>query len=187
MLRLLAFPLFLALASCSSDARITQFAVEPQQASEKIPIPYTYVEMRAVSLPTYAEAEEIPILREDGSIRTSADVLWADTPERGITELLAANLSAISGAVVASEPWPLDALPQMRIEIRATRLLASEAGPLHFEGTWFAAPLGPRGRDLAQPFSIEIPFEGEGLPARAAAQSRAVDALARQIAKTLRR
>ncbi|MEO0912599.1 MAG: PqiC family protein [Pseudomonadota bacterium] len=185
-MRLLGFVL-ICLAACSTDGKIAQFTLVELPAGERVSIPYSSVELRSVSLPLYAEAEEIPVLVEDGSIRTTSEVLWADAPERAITTRLARNLAEATNATVAAEPWPLEGFPDARLEVRVERLIASNAGPLTFSGTWFVAALTSRGQDTSQPFAITVPFTGEGPAARAAAQSEATRQLALLIARGLGR
>ncbi len=186
-MRLEILALTAVLFGCSGESSIALYPLDQVPASTRISIPYQTVELRSVSLPLYAEAEEIPILVDDGSIRTNSDLLWADAPERAVTEQLVRSLAGITGAVVAAEPWPLEDFPTLRIEVRVNRLLASGTGPLEFTGTWFASARDRRGRDVTQPFEISVPFEGEGLAARTTAQSEATRQLAELIAKRLAR
>ncbi|QHQ36738.1 PqiC family protein [Algicella marina] len=177
--------LVLLLAACSSEGKIAQYTLDTIPEASRISIPYATVEIRTISLPLYAESEEIAVLAEDGSIRTNSEQLWADMPERSMTEQLAGILTEVSGATVAAEPWPFESYPEARIDVRVRRLLADEDGPLEFAGTWYASA-DLRGRNRAESFSFTVPFAGEGLTARAEAHTAAARLLAEDIATKLR-
>ena len=100
-------------------------------------IAFASVEVRDVSLPTYAAAEEISIQAEDGTLTSSTDVLWADTPERAIALELSRNLARLTDRRIASEPWPFEAFPDARLEVRFEDLLATTAGAFRTRGQYF--------------------------------------------------
>ena len=65
------------LGACGTPDRI---AVQPPAITETISIGFASVEVRDVSLPTYASADEVVQQAPDGALVTSK-VLWADAPE----------------------------------------------------------------------------------------------------------
>ncbi len=91
------------LAACGSSE---SFAVRSPAVTQEVRIAFGPVEVRDVSLPSYAAANEIHTQTDDGTLISSSKVLWADAPERAVALELSQNLARISGRRVASEPWP---------------------------------------------------------------------------------
>ncbi|MEM9431321.1 MAG: PqiC family protein [Pseudomonadota bacterium] len=175
-----------ALAACSNDANIERYPIPLLSTENRIEIAADTVEVRLVSLPLYAESEEVPLLGGDGALRTSADVLWADEPDRALSQALARNLTEITSAVVAVEPWPLEGFPETRIEVRVDALIAPPGGILRFAGAWYAASPGTPGQDRSARFQFSQPLAGDGVPALAEAYAEVTLDLARTIAEGLR-
>lgn len=170
------------LAACSSGAPV-RYSAPPLSASERVAIAYRTVELRDVTLPRYASEEEIFSEVEGGGISSDPKLLWADDPARAITLQLTRNIAEISGAQVASEPWPFDAYPEVRVEVRAEEMLAGLDGVFRFSGQYFVAPLNGRaGRSGHFDLSAPIAPEG-GVPALTAARAALVLELARLIVR----
>lgn len=169
------------LAGCGETA--VRYTVPETTAEGTIRIGYSTVELRDISLPTYAAADEIYVKRPSGGVVSSSAVLWADTPARQISLSLARHLSLMTRATVANEPWPFDGFPSVRLEIRVEEMLAAADGTFKMSGQYFVAPeSGERNRALR--FDLAETFNPEGGPTEiAAARSRAVLALATQIAR----
>jgi len=171
-----------ALAGCAGSA--SRFVVPPAPVDQaRIPISYGTVVIRNVSLPTYAESEEIHMRGADGALTSSQTLLWADDPVRAVTQDVARYLAQMTGARIAAEPWPFAERAQASVEIRVADMLAEEAGPFRLTGQYFVAPdIG--GRDRADGFDLTIPMPVDGGPAAiAAARGQAVRDLARIIAR----
>jgi len=147
-----------ALAACAGtpDERV---AVPRADAGVKQRISYASVSLREISLPTYAASEEIYISAEDGTISPGPDLLWADAPARALTLELTRYLAQITGARVASEPWPFLDRPQAEVELRVEEMLAHADGTFRLSGQYFVAP--ENGRDRAQIFALAAPIGGE--------------------------
>jgi len=169
------------LAACGGTAE--RFTVSAPAVSEKMSIAFSAVEVRDVSLPTYAAAEEISLKMADGRLVSSTDVLWADSPERAVALELSQNLARLTGQQVASEPWPFEAFPDARVEVRFAELVATEAGDFRASGQFFVAVRDGR-RERSGLFDLSVPFNPEGGPkAIAAARGQLVLDLARYIAR----
>ena len=158
----------------------------PADPGGLIGIPYASVEVREVSLPTYAEAEEIFFEGMGGTLMPIEGAEWADMPSRAVTLDLVGVLGAVTGARVAAEPWPYEAFPDARVEVRATRMSAGGDGVFRLSGQYYVADLRTdveTPRDRSMRFEIAVPYEMEaGVAAIADARSRAVRDLAREIA-----
>lgn len=180
-LRATTLGLTLLLAACGDNA--TSFAVTAPPVTDKQRISFASVEVRDVSLPTYAAAEEIAIQAVDGTLTSSADVRWADAPERAVALELSQNLARLSGRRIASEPWPFEAYPEARLEIRFAELVAQETGVFKTSGQYFVAVEDGR-RERSGLFDLSVPFNPEAGPAAiAAARGQLILDLARFIAR----
>ncbi|MEO1677697.1 MAG: ABC-type transport auxiliary lipoprotein family protein [Pseudomonadota bacterium] len=170
----------LLLAACGGD--ITRFPAPLAPSGDRIGISVSRLEVRQVSLPSYALDEEIWIEQPDGSLTADDRLLWADEPSRGVTQELARQLSAVSGARVAAEPWPFEDLPQARLEVRVDEFVAGANGRFRISGQFFAISV-TAGRDQARSFAVSAPIAPDsGVPGIARARAAAVRDLARQVA-----
>ncbi len=154
-LAMLAAAATLAACGGTPDARVAVPRAEPGQSQR---ISYSTVALRAVSLPTYAASEDIYISGLDGVISPGAGLLWADEPGRAITLELTRYLAQITGARVASEPWPFADRAQVEVELRIEEMLAHADGTFRLSGQYFVAP--ENGRDRANLFALVVPIGG---------------------------
>ena len=153
------------LAGCASDAQ--RFTAPAPEVTERVSIRFGSVEIREVTLPTYAAADEITRQDANGVLQANADVLWADAPERAVNLELARNLARLTGARVASAPWPFEAFPDARIDIRFEELLPGADGQYRASGQYFIAV--EEGRESAGLFSLARPVAVDAGPVAIAA------------------
>lgn len=158
--------LLLGLVACGTPDR---FAVTAPVVTETMRIAFASVEVRDVSLPSYAAADEIAIQAEDGTLTTSANVLWADAPERAIALELSRNLARLTKRRIASEPWPFEAFPDARLEVRFSDLVATASGEFRTSGQYFVAV--EEGRERSGLFELSVAYDPAGGPG-AIAQAR---------------
>lgn len=184
----LGLALCLTLAACSSGPE-QRFAVPPVAPEARVPVSYGSIEVRDITLPTYALSEEIFVETADGAL-TSSGLLWADDPSRAATLELTRALSTITGARIASEPWPFSGYADARLEVRIEEFIASAEGEFRIAGQYFVAPEEGQGRDRAGDFRITVPLRttAEGVAdigpaAIAEARARAMTELATGIAE----
>lgn len=155
------------LAACGSSE---SFAVRSPAVTQEVRIAFGSVEVRDVSLPSYAAANEIHTQTDDGTLISSSKVLWADAPERAVALELSQNLARMSGRRVASEPWPFEAQPDARLEIRFSELVATTGGAFRASGQYFVAVADGR-RERSGLFDLSVTFDPKGGPS-AIAQAR---------------
>lgn len=148
----------LALGACATDAN--RYAVAPPEVSERIRIAFSSVELREVSLPTYAAADEIHQETPDGVLKSTTDVLWADTPERAVALSLSRNMAKLTRAQIASDPWPFEAFPDARLDIRFEELLARADGRYQASGQYFVAV--EEGRERSGLFDLTVDYDPAG-------------------------
>ena len=173
--------LAMALSACGGTPDL--YSVTPPQVTEKIRIAFAMVEVRDVSLPSYAAADEIAVQDATGKLVIDAGTLWADSPERAVALELAGNLARLSGAKVASEPWPFEALPEARLDVRFESLLAGADGQLRAAGQYFVGVTDGRS-ERSGLFNLSVPFDPEGGPqAIAHARGRVILELSTKIAR----
>ncbi|MEM6888451.1 MAG: ABC-type transport auxiliary lipoprotein family protein [Pseudomonadota bacterium] len=180
MPRRILFMVCFVLAACTGTP--DRFAVAPPVPEARQAIVFGAVEISDVTLPAYAAADEIPRLDADGRVISDGSVLWADTPDRAIELELARLLGEITGARVASAPWPFEAFPNARLEVRFETLLARPDGRFQARGQYFVAVTDALERSGR--FDLSVPYDTEAGPqAIAMARGQAVADLALFIAR----
>ncbi|MEL6679250.1 MAG: ABC-type transport auxiliary lipoprotein family protein, partial [Pseudomonadota bacterium] len=87
-------PLLALLAACAPAPPAERYLVTATTAAEAIVAPATSVQVREIDLPDYADREEVSLMSDDGAVIFIPGTLWADTPSRSLTRLMATRLSA---------------------------------------------------------------------------------------------
>ncbi|TDL88168.1 PqiC family protein [Meridianimarinicoccus aquatilis] len=186
-----ALATFLALSLVACSAPVTQVAVPPVASDLSVRPLVSSLEVREISLPRYAASDDVVRAGLEGGIDTVPATMWADTPERGLTLHLADALARITGARVASEPWPFSEPPAATATVRVTRLLggvnAAGQGRLLFSGSYAIAPVASGLNDRAGRFDIQVPLAGDSPQDLANAQSAALGQLAETLARRIAR
>ena len=172
----------LLLGACGGTANL--YSVPAPTTTEHIAIGFRTVEVREVSLPEYAAADTIAIQGANGVVVADDDIRWADLPERAVSLELTRHLTRLSGAQVASEPWPFESYPDATVEVRFETLLAGADGVFRGSGQYFVSSEDGR-RDHAHLFDLTVPYPLDGGPnAIATARGQLILNLARDIART---
>ena len=176
--------LALALLPAACGGTTERFAVSTPQVTESVRISFASVEVRDVSLPSYASSDEISTQDANGTLVSSKNILWADAPERSIALELSRNLAKISGRRIASEPWPFEAFPAARLEIRFAELVAGADGQFRTSGQYFVAVRDDDGRERSGLFDLSVTYDPEAGPnAIAAARGQIILDLASYVAR----
>ncbi|MFK7765555.1 MAG: membrane integrity-associated transporter subunit PqiC [Roseobacter sp.] len=174
-------PALVALVACSSVS--DRYLVTPPQATQNQRIAFRAVEIRDISLPAYAADDEIVLRAGDGRLESDGTQLWGDTPARAIALELSRHLAQISGARVASNPWPFEALPDARLDLRFENLIAGTDGIYRATGQFFVA-VAENGRERSGLFDLSVAFDPEtGPSAIATARGQLILDLAEEIAR----
>ena len=182
MMRLTGFVLVALLAGCGAgnDAR---YLIDPPAAGARVSVRVGSIEVRDVSLPSYAAAVDIARQEPDGALRNVAGTLWADDPVRGITGALARSLDQATTASVAAEPWPLEGFPEVELTVRVEHMFAREDGSITLVG--YYAIRREHGRSLIRQFDITRPAATEAPDELALVYEAAWSDLAERIARDL--
>ncbi|QUJ75939.1 membrane integrity-associated transporter subunit PqiC [Sulfitobacter albidus] len=147
------------LAACGASDRI---AVQSPPVAEKIRIGFASVEVKDVSLPSYAAADEIAQQAADGTI-VSSGVQWGDAPERAIGLEISRNLARMSGRRVAPEPWPFEEEASAALDVRFIELIAGMDGIFRANGQYFVGVFN--GRERSGLFDLTVAYDPKGGPA----------------------
>lgn len=158
--------LLLMLSACTATP--DRFVAAPPEITEQQRIAFGAVEVREVSLPSYAASDEIAVLTGDGRLVSAGGVLWGDAPDRAVALEIARNLSQITSARVASTPWPFEAFPDARLDVRFETLVAVETGQFRAAGQYFVAVADGR-RERSGLFDLVVDFDADGGPTAIAA------------------
>lgn len=156
------------LAACTSQKLVVAPEVD---ATQRVSSRFQAIEVSDVSLPNYAAGDEIYLEKSSGELAKS-NLRWADTPSRAVTLALSRNLTQITGARVAPEPWPFDKQANARVEVLVERFVATGDGNLTLSGQYFVADYDGLGRDRAQLFNLSQPY-GDSLSVESLATARA--------------
>lgn len=140
-----------------------RYAVTSPEITTLQRIAFGSVEVRDVSLPAYAAADEITLRAEDGRLVSSGSVLWADTPDRALALEISRILAQVSSARVASAPWPFESFPDARLDVRFETLVAGADGQFRATGQYFVAVTDGR-RERSGFFDLAVPFDLESGP-----------------------
>ncbi|MEO1275587.1 MAG: ABC-type transport auxiliary lipoprotein family protein [Pseudomonadota bacterium] len=176
----------LLLAACGPSEGPSRYEVPVSALEREARSRFATVEVREITLPLYAELDEIPVEDAAGIVRSDTNVLWADDPVRAVTRRLTDALATVTGVTVAESPWPFEDPADARVELRFDRLIAAADGQVRAEGQAFIAPraLGAQGRSLR--FRASAPYTVEDVGSVARAQAIVLDEIARQVAAGLR-
>ena len=175
--------LLVALVSgCGADpSRIT---LPPAETTQSVRVGVRSIEVSQVSLPLYAESEEIAIEAENGALLTDDSLLWADDPKRAVTQALVANLTGLTAAKVAAEPWPFDQYPDARLIVRFDRFLPKANGQFEIAGQYYVARVLGNVRETAQSFELSAPYAVGDVVSISAAQAAVLRDLAVLVASS---
>jgi uncharacterized lipoprotein YmbA len=173
--------LCLVLAGCGSTPDRYPVSTPTIAGSERIG--FSSVEIRDLSLPAYAAADEIPYLDETGKLVSDGSVLWADSPARAIALELSRHLTQLTKAQIAPSPWPFEKLPQASLDIRFETVLAHDRGNLQVAGQYFLGRLDS-GRERSGVFDLSVPIAQPQTPATvASARGEAIAQLSKVLAQ----
>lgn len=173
----------LGLSACGDGSGTARYIIDPPDSPQRTRDQLGATELKEVSLPDYAAADQIAWQDADGSVRSSNKILWADKPERAFTITLARAISEVSGASVVPEPWPFPSPPQHRLDVRVEQALATKDGFFRLKGRYFvSAEGGGAGSHHTRVFDIAVPVDPTKPASVADAASVAITMLADQIA-----
>lgn len=188
-LRIIAITLAAALPLMSCGDTNARFPIATASLApvSKARVAVRTIEVRDVSLPAYAAASEIVMEQEGGALSVVPKAIWADDPVRGVTGALTRSLDLRSTASVAAEPWPLAEPAAVRLEVRVDRMIARMDGNFELSGQFALAAPDNAIRESVQRFAVTAPMADASPAAVAQATGVAIDNLADEVIRKLRR
>ena len=170
------------LAGCAGGSS-PQVVIDPQSSELRIPARVGSVMVRDVSLPAYAQATEISVRTSSGTLVEKKGEVWADEPARAMNGAMVRNISVITGAQVAAEPWPLEGFPDVEVTVRVEHMFARDDGSITLVG--YYAIRRENGRSAIHQFDITRPAATDAPTDLALVYEGAWADLAERIARSL--
>lgn len=139
-----------------------------------------------VSLPQYVNRRQIVTGNTRNELYRASFAQWAEPLEDNLTRVLAENLSVLlSTARVIPFPWQGFAPIDYQVVVGVTRFLGEPGGEVSLEALWSIVGTDGRSVVVSRQSSVREQAGGQDYEALAAAMSRAVAALSRDIAEAI--
>ena len=140
-----------------------------------------------VKIPAYLDRPEMATRSAADSLQFAEFDKWAEPLERNLTRVIAENLAILlSTNRVGVFPWLNSAQVQYQVTVDITQLERMPDGKVILAARWNI--LGDQGENMLviESSRFSIPIESAGYGAMASAESRAVEALSREIAAAVK-
>ena len=178
--KLFLLALLWPLAACSANPNL--YLLEGAPVVNQLRTFAKLIEVRQVDLPQYVQASEMLLRGEDGVVRTQQNDLWADAPDRALTEVLARALDDRLSADVAGDPWPFDVPADLRLTVKVQQMIGTAGQGLRFSGQYFLGATSISDLTIANRFDFSIHLTDGSLQVLSFAHTQAISGLADQIA-----
>ena len=180
----------MAFSSCSTTALPRRLYVltplTPMEPISRVPgTRAVALGVGPVELPQYVNRPEIVTGRDSPVLQSAAVAEWAEPLRDGFTRVLAENLSLLLATDrVMIFPWQ-SGIPEYQVVVNVIQLLGQPGGDVTLVAFW--SLLGRQGPEVlvSKKSSFREPTGGQDYEALAAAMSRAVAALSRDIAAAM--
>jgi uncharacterized lipoprotein YmbA len=139
-----------------------------------------------ITLPQYTNRPQIITGNSGPEVQRAASALWAEPLHDNFARVLAENLSLLLATDrVALFPWPSPAPVDYQVAIEVTRFLGDLGGQVSLTAVW--SLMGKNGKQvlLTRRSSFHEATGANGYEASAAAMSRNVGSLSREIAVSI--
>jgi uncharacterized lipoprotein YmbA len=140
----------------------------------------------AVQLPGYLNRTQM--MTRSGLHRMEIASLhrWVDYPDRMVQQVLGDNLQVLMPrAHVVNVPWPAGLKPDLTVSVHFLELIGTTDGQVLLGAIWRIAGPGRQAMAPSHRTRLAVPMSGRGFDALAAAHSRVLSDLCREIADTL--
>lgn len=146
----------------------------------------TAIGVGPISLPEYVNRSQIVTGSNRNELSQASSAQWAEPLEDNLTRVLAENLSVLlSTARVIPFPWQGFAPVEYQVVVGVTRFLGEPGGEVSLEALWNIVGTDGRSVVVSRQSSVREQVGGQDYGALAAAMSRAVAALSRDIAEAI--
>lgn len=174
----------LILSGCTSTSP-DRFMIEPIASAATVKTDARTISITAVNLPTYAKESGIYVQTAAGAIVAIPKSDWADDTERAMRLYLVRSLADISGAQVASDPWPLGGVPEAEIRIDVEQMLVDNSATMRLSGQFSIRRDRAESRNRIRQFNITTRAKSNSAADVVAAHGKAWQELANVIAKAI--
>jgi len=139
-----------------------------------------------IQLPNYINRLQMVMLNGLNELEVSEFHRWADYPDRLVQQALEDNLQVLlPDARVVGQPLPAGLKPDVNVSVRFGELIGATDGKMRLRAFWTVRKEGEPATERTRRALISEPIAGTGFKALAAAHSRVLEMLCREIAATL--
>lgn len=140
--------------------------------------------IRPVTLPGYLRRTQM--VTRDGPYRLAVSSLhrWANYPDRLVQQLIGENLQALMPRTrIVNPPWPVGLQPDLSLAFDFLELIGTDEKKMLLSVEWRVGDT--QSVDRVRRTTLVEPIAGSGYDELAAAHSRVLEALCREVAQTL--
>ncbi|MBV7485784.1 membrane integrity-associated transporter subunit PqiC [Bordetella sp. BOR01] len=187
-LSILALSALLSGCAGSPPAHFYTLQTAPQAVSPEASRAGFQIEVVPVSVPMQADQPQI-MLREhegDGALAPLYSHRWSAPLSDEIGAAMSDVLTRTLGALDVQTLRPADSTPVWRVQVDVQRFDMVAGGPARLDATWRVRPINLKGaRTLICRAAVQMPADGQDIPALVQAQQRAVALMAQTIASAI--
>ncbi|MEL6750779.1 MAG: ABC-type transport auxiliary lipoprotein family protein [Pseudomonadota bacterium] len=125
-------PIMMLLAACA--AKPDRYVVQPDVLPSTTQTTALTVMIGKLTLPAYAKETSIFVQSERDALVAVPKSDWADDTERAMILSLVRNISDITGAAVAPDPWPLGGIPEAEVSVTVERMFVDKTSTMRLTG-----------------------------------------------------
>ena len=142
------------------------------------------VGVRPIELPGYLGRVQMVKRTGQNRLEASSQHRWADYPDRMIQRVLGDNLQMLTAdARVYSAPWPVGVKPDVTVDVAFLELIGTTDKKMLLSAVW---TITGNGDSSSHRTTLAETISGAGFDDLAAAHSRVLEALCREIAEVLK-
>lgn len=150
--------------------------------------PALTVGIQSVTLPGYLNRSEMVRLSGASQVEIASLQRWADYLDRMVQETLAENLQLLMpGDRVVMAPWPVGVKPDVTVDYQFQELIGGSDNTMRMRVAWTLVHHSGDPPARSEHMVLTEPMPGSGFEALATAHSRALGALGRRTAESLRK
>lgn len=140
-----------------------------------------------VRLTDYLQRPEIAVEQGPNELEYAYESLWAGSLEKQIVNTMGVNLGRqLNTGSISNYPWPTGSGIDYQVTLDVRRFHAGTDGRAVLDTGWRVYDLNRKRIVVSRSSYLEEEMQGEGFSAAAAAQSRLLSRLAREIAAVLK-
>lgn len=157
-MRILLPAVSLALTGCLAGEPL-RYVVEPAAvaSSERVRVTARTVSIVEVSLPEYAKDTKLFVEADENALQALRRADWGEEPERAFANTLVRELTQITGAQVATDPWPLGGVPDAEVRVRVSHMVVGNDGTVSLAGHFSVRRDEAVERNRVELFSLRTP------------------------------